>query len=76
MKKILKNKSKNTRNKVFENFKKQNQEQQGLILLNNIIKKILFRFNENKNKEKWYKVLFLNPKIKLISRKKYRYSIL
>ncbi len=44
---------KNASNKVFESFTKQNLEQQGLILLNNIIKtKILFRFNQWKIKTK------------------------
>ena len=52
MKKILKNKSKNSRNKVFESFIKQNQEQQGLILLNNIVKtKNKFNLGSMENKK-------------------------
>ena len=52
LKKILKNKSKNSRNKVFESFIKQNQEQQGLILLNNIVKtKNKFNLGSMENKK-------------------------
>jgi hypothetical protein len=36
LKKILKNKSKNAKNIIFDSFIKQNKEKQGLILLNNI----------------------------------------
>ncbi len=52
MQKILKNKYKNSRNKVFESFIKQNQEQQGLILLNNIVKtKNKFNLGSMENKK-------------------------
>jgi hypothetical protein len=52
LQKILKNKYKNSRNKVFESFIKQNQEQQGLILLNNIVKtKNKFNLGSMENKK-------------------------